>query len=412
LSDSPAPALASPPCTIVTGNSFVFAPYPVTAFSAVNALGTTTRGVVDALSASRSGLGRCSLELTFETVAGEVPEAPPPLPPHLAAFDSRTARLAVAALDEVRPPLAKAIARHGAGRVGLVIGTTTAGLARTEEAYQALQRTGRLPADYDFHRQHSFGGLLEAVRRVAGTEGPALVVSTACSASAKALAGARRMIAAGVADAVLVGGVDGLCLTTLYGFHSLEILSPTACRPFSSERNGITIGEGAAYLLLERSGEARAHLLGVGESSDAYHMAAPHPEGAGALGAMREALANGGVAPAEVDHINAHSPGTKLNDLSEGRALSTLFGDGGVPVCSTKGYTGHLLGAAGATEAVFSIVALEQGWIPRSLGADPADVTLGLDIVTARRGRTCRRVLSNSFAFGGNNVSLLFGSAA
>jgi 3-oxoacyl-[acyl-carrier-protein] synthase I len=394
------------------GNGFVFASYPVTAFSVVNALGTTTRGVIDALSAGRSGLGRCALELTFDTFAGEVPEPPPPLPPGLVAFDSRTARLAVAALDEIRPALERALARHGADRVGLVLGTTTAGLARTEDAYQALQRTARLPAEYDFHRQHAFGGLLEVVRQVAGTEGPALVVSTACSASAKALAGARRMIAAGVVDAVLVGGVDGLCRTTLHGFQSLEILSPTACRPFSRERNGITIGEGAAYLLLERTGEARAHLLGVGESSDAYHMAAPHPEGLGALGAMREALACSGVAPSEVDHINAHSPGTKLNDHSEGKAVATLFGDRAVPVSSTKGYTGHLLGAAGATEAVFSIVALEQGWIPRSLGADPADGTLGLDIVTARRHRTCHRVLSNSFAFGGSNVSLLFGSTA
>jgi 3-oxoacyl-[acyl-carrier-protein] synthase-1 len=236
-------------------------------------------------------------------------------------------------------------------------------------------------------------------------------VSTACSASAKALGCGQRMIAAGVADAVLVGGVDGLCLTTLFGFHSLEILSASRCRPFCTERNGITIGEGAAYLLLERTGDARAFLLGVGESSDAYQMAAPHPEGQGALGAMREALDRAQARPDEIDYINAHSPGTRLNDLSEGHAVRTLFGDR-VPIASTKGYTGHLLGAAGATEAVFSIVALEEGWIPRSLGADPADSALGIDIVTARRVRPCRKVLSNSFAFGGSNVSLLFGSAS
>src|SRR5204862_8132129 len=142
----------------------------------------------------------------------------------------------------------------------------------------------------------------------------------------KAVASAARMIGAGIVDAILVCGVDGLCQTTLFGFHSLEILSGSACRPFSTERNGITIGEGAACLLLERDGEARARLLGVGESSDAYHMTAPHPEGEGALAAMREALARGGVAPAEVDYVNAHSPGTKLNDLSEGKAVSTVFG--------------------------------------------------------------------------------------
>jgi 3-oxoacyl-[acyl-carrier-protein] synthase-1 len=294
--------------------------------------------------------------------------------------------------------------------VGLALGTTTAGLARTEEAYRVRGRTGALPADYDLHRQHSFGGLLEAVRRAAGVEGPCVVVSTACSASAKAACNALRLLGTGVVDAVIVGGVDGLCQTTLRGFHSLEILSSAPCRPFSRERRGINIGEGAAYLLIERAGEAAAALRGAGESSDAYHMTAPHPEGAGALAAMRAALAQAGCRPDEVDYINAHSPGTKLNDLSEGRAVVTLFG-AGVPIASTKGYTGHLLGAGGATEAIFAVVALEQGWIPASVGADPVDAELGLDVPTARRDRPCRNVLSNSFAFGGSNVSLLFGAA-
>src|SRR6185369_11033949 len=299
------------------------------------------------------------------------------------------------------------VARYGADRVGLALGTTTAGLARTEEAYGQFLRIGSLPADYDLHRQHSFGGLIEVVRRAATVAGPSVVISTACSASAKAIGSAQRLLQTGVVDAVLVGGV---CQTTLRGFHSLEILSPTPCRPLSSARNGINIGEGAAYLLIERheaaGGEGAVRLLGVGESSDAYHMSAPHPEGVGALAAMKEALERAGRPASDVDYINAHSPGTKLNDSSEGAAIAALFG-GDVPVVSTKGYTGHMLGAGGATEAVFAAVAVEEGWIPGSLGADPVDATLPITVPLARQERRCRAALSNSFAFGGNNVSVL-----
>lgn len=391
--------------------------YPVTAYAAINALGTSTRGVVSGLHEGRSGLGACPLPLPFETPTGAVAEPLPRLPAALAAHDSRTARLALAGLAEILPAVQAAVRRHGGERVGMALGTTTAGLARTEDAYHQLVSTGALAAGYDLHLQHSFGGLLEVVRRAAGIGGPSVVVSTACSASAKTFASAQRWLDAGVADAVLVGGVDGLCQVTLRGFHSLEILSGTRCRPFSRERSGINIGEGAAYVLLEREDAGQrpdpnaVRLLGVGESSDAHHMSAPHPEGLGALAAMEQALRRAGRAPAEVDYINAHSPGTRLNDLSEGQAIRSLFG-GQVPVVSTKGYTGHLLGAGGATEAVFAVVAIEQGWIPASLGADPVDPALPINIPTARSDRPCRTVLSNSFAFGGNNVSLLFGRQA
>ena len=382
--------------------------FPVTAYAAINALGTTTRDVVARLHDEQTGLGACPLELPFEAPTGAMPEPPPPLPPSLSAWDSRTARLAVAGLDEIIPALRRAIARHGADRVAMVVGTTTSGLGRTEDAYHELKRTGALPPDYELHRQHSFGAMMEALRRVAGIRGPCFVVSTACSASAKAVGSAQRLLATGAVDAVLVGGVDALSQTTLRGFHSLQILSPVYCRPLSRERRGINIGEGAAYLLIERDGDAPARLLGVGESSDAHHMSAPDPTGEGARTAMAAALAQADLPPGEIAYINAHSPGTRLNDLSEGLAITTLFG-GRVPVASTKGYTGHLLGAGGATEAVFAIVAIEQGWIPRSIGADPVDVDLGLNVPTARVDTPCRNVLSNSFAFGGSNVSLLFG---
>jgi 3-oxoacyl-[acyl-carrier-protein] synthase-1 len=387
----------SPPCT-------------VTAYAVVNALGTSTREVVEGLRAGRSGLGPCPLAVPFETRTGALAAPAPKPPPPIASHDSPTLRLAVVALDEIRSALSRASARHGADRVALIVGTTTAGLGRTEEAHGARARTGALPSDYELHRQHSFGGFIEALRWATGIRGPAFVVSTACSASAKAIGSAQRLLQAGVVDAVLVGGVDALCQTTLRGFRSLEILSAEACRPFSRERRGINLGEGAAYLLLEREGDGVARLLGVGESSDAHHMSAPHPEGAGALAAMEGALAQAGVAAREIDHVNAHSPGTVLNDLSEARAIATLLGSE-VPVASTKGYTGHLLGAGGATEAIFAIVSVERGWIPKSLGADPIDTDLGITIATAREDRGCRHVLSNSFAFGGSNVSLLFGAA-
>jgi 3-oxoacyl-[acyl-carrier-protein] synthase-1 len=383
----------------------------VTAYAAVNALGTTTAEVIRSLREGRSGIGPCPLAVPFTAPTGAVRTPAPALPAALSAHESPTARLAAAALADIRGPLERALARHGADRVALIVGTTTAGLPRTEEAHAHYTRTGALPADYDLHRQHSFGGLLEALRRLTGIQGPAFVVSTACSASAKAVASAQRLLQIGAVDAVLVGGVDALAQTTLRGFHSLDILSPEPCRPLSRVRAGINIGEGAAYLLLEREGDGPARLRGVGESSDAHHMSAPHPEGAGALAAMREALAQAGVSPAEIDHVNAHGTGTKLNDSSEALALVTLLG-ADVPVSSTKGYTGHLLGAGGATEAIFSIVAIEQGWIPASHGADPIDTQLGITIPTARLERRCRNVLSNSFAFGGSNVSLLFGGAS
>jgi 3-oxoacyl-[acyl-carrier-protein] synthase-1 len=393
-----------------TGKRQLAESYPITAYAAVNALGESTRQVVESLRQGLSGLRPCPLPVPFEAPTGALAVPPPRLSGAVGRHDSPTTRLAIVALDEVRTTLDRALARHGAERVALIVGTTTAGLARTEEAHAHLLRTGALPGDYDFGRQHAFGGLIDALRIVTGIRGPAFVVSTACSASAKALGSAQRLLAAGVVDAVLVGGVDALSQTTLRGFHSLDILSPEPCRPLSHLRRGINLGEGAAYLLLEREGEGAVRLLGVGESSDAHHMSAPHPEGIGALAAMRGALEQAGVSPGDVDHVNLHSPGTRLNDLSEARAVTALLG-ADVPVASTKGYTGHLLGAGGATEAIFAVVTIERGWIPQSLGADPVDTTLGLSVSTARREGRFRRVLSNSFAFGGANVSLLFGDA-
>lgn len=381
---------------------------PITAFALSNALGRTTREVLDALFAGQTGLSPCRWPLPFATFAGEAAGHLKPLGEGERAFDSRAARLLARPLDELETPIAQAIQRWGAGRVGLVLGTSTGGIAETETAFQAFSRAGALPAGFDFEHQHAFHGLVEFARRRTGLAGPAFALSTACSSSGKVFGSAQRLIESGLCDGVLVGGADSLCQTTLRGFGSLQVVSPTRCRPFLADRDGLNIGEGAALLLLERAGTPRAHLIGVGESSDAHHMSHPHPEGLGALAAMRGALAQAGLEPGEVDHVNAHGTGTRANDLIEGRAIATLFGNE-VPVVSTKAYTGHLLGAGGATEAIFACAALEAGRIPRALDVAPLDPELDVSLPDRVIDRPLRAVLSNSFAFGGSNVSVLLG---
>ncbi len=383
--------------------------HPVTAYALTNALGATTAEVIALLSQGQGGLAPCSWPLPFETFVGEVRGELCALTGAEAPYDSRLGRISGRVLEELSPAVARACARWGRERVAVVLGTSTGGIHETELAFDAHQREGKLPAGFDFERQHAFHALVELAQRRTGAAGPAYVVSTACSSSGKVLGTARRLLATGLADAVLVGGVDSLCQTTLRGFRSLEVLSSKPCRPFAKERDGLNIGEGGAMLLVEREADARVHLLGVGESSDAHHMSHPHPDGVGMKASMLEALEQAAVAPAEIDYINAHGTGTQLNDLTEGKAIAALFG-GEVPVVSTKAYTGHMLGAGGATEAIFSIVAIEQGWVPAALRADPLDPEIPIHIPPARLEPPVRKVLSNSFAFGGSNVSVLFGA--
>jgi len=384
--------------------------HPVTALAVGNALGARTDDVTAALSAGVSGLRPCPLDVPFETACGSFAGELEPLPAFLAQFDSRVARIALAVLDGVAAGTAGAVRRWGAHRLAVVVGTSTGGIAESERAFVEHAATGRFHAGFDFERQHAFHGLLEAVRGRVGARGPAYVVSTACSSSGKVLGSARRLIDAGIADAVLVGGADSLCQTTVRGFGALEALSREPCRPFSARRNGISIGEGAAFMLLEREGDSEVRLLAVGESCDAHHMSHPHPEGAGARVAMAEALRHAGIEPGEVDHVNAHGTATVANDVIEAKAIADLLG-AKVPVCSTKGYTGHLLGAAGITEAVFAALAITRGFVPASLGAEPLDPAITIDVCLERRTLRPRTVLSNSFAFGGSNVSVLLGAA-
>jgi 3-oxoacyl-[acyl-carrier-protein] synthase-1 len=389
--------------------------FPITAYSACNGLGQTTAEVLEGLFAGRRGLTPADPSLGVATWVGAIPGGLPALDRRLAGFESRQARIAQLVTLPMLPAVERAKQRWGPSRVGLILGTSTAGIAESERAWVHHRDTGSLPTDFTLERQHALYATVEVVRTLTGVRGPGYVVSTACSSSGKVFASATRLLRAGIVDAVLVGGIDSLCKLTVRGFASLEVLSPEPCRPFSSERRGINIGEGGALLLLERPGTEGlgVELLGVGESSDAHHMTAPHPEGLGARVAMERALARAGVPVAEIDQINVHGTGTSMNDETESRAIRELFG--GTPetlsVVATKGYTGHMLGAAGATEALFVAATIERGELPASIGAEPVDPTLGIAVELVRRRRATRRVLSNSLAFGGSNVSVLLGAS-
>jgi 3-oxoacyl-[acyl-carrier-protein] synthase-1 len=241
------------------------------------------------------------------------------------------------------------------------------------------------------------------------------VVSSACSSSAKVFANAVRMMAAGVCDAAVVGGVDSLCLSTLYGFNSLGLVSRFPCRPYDAERDGISVGEGAGFVLVERATATDAsnatYLLGVGESADAYHMSTPHPEGLGAKLAMQRALASAGLRANDIDYINLHGTATKSNDASEGKAVAEVFGNS-VPCSSTKGWTGHLLGAAGITEALIGMLAVEHSFIPGSVNTQHLDPAITINYRIENSDAKIKRVLSNSFGFGGSNCSLVLGRQA
>jgi len=306
------------------------------------------------------------------------------------------------------------IERWGRGRIGVFLGTSTSGILTTELAFRRLDPiSGALPADFDYAGTHNSFSVVDYVRQLFGIEGPAAAVCTACSSSAKVFATAQRLIDANVIDAAIVGGVDSLCLTTLYGFHSLQLTSSEPCRPFDVARDGLSIGEAAAFALLERRDASAAHavlLLAAGESSDAYHMSSPHPDGAGARTAMQAALDAAAIEPDMVDYINLHGTGTPSNDSAESQAVTALF-DPATACSSTKGATGHTLGAAGALEAVICALCLKHDFMPAGLNVWQVEPKLGLQYLTQTRHQRLRHVLSNSFGFGGANCALLFGLA-
>ncbi len=334
------------------------------------------------------------------------------VPSRLADWDCRNNRLAWLALtsDGFFERALAARDRYGADRVALVMGTSTSSIGATEEAYRRLLPDGQYPEDLRrriVHTPHSLG---DFVRAALGLEGVVVTVATACSSSAKIFAQAERLIRLGLADAAVVGGVDSLCGSVLFGFNSLELVSPEPCRPFDRARRGISLGEAGGFALLERDGEGGPWLLGYGESSDAHHMSSPHPEGLGARLAIEGALAGAALTPDAIDYINLHGTASQKNDEVEARLVAGMF-PARTLASSTKGWTGHTLGAAGIVEAVITFLTMETGLVPGTLNAQELDPACGPQIRIRNESAEVRFALSNSFGFGGSNCSLLFGKA-
>ncbi len=347
-------------------------------------------------------------------VAGELPV----LPPQLAAQHSRNNQLLYAACLQIEAPLREAVERFGPQRVGVVLGTSTSGIEEASQGIADYLRQGHFPPDYDYSQQElaAPAAFLASWLQLSG---PAYVISTACTSGARALMSARRLLDLGLCDAVICGGVDSLCKLTLNGFSALEAVSAKRCNPFSANRDGINIGEGAAVFLMTREANAAGAtvaLLGAGASSDAHHISAPDPSGTGALQAMRKALENARLSPAQIHYLNLHGTATRHNDAMESLAVNALFGEG-LACSSSKSMTGHTLGAAGALEAAFCWLALDagnrEGRLPPHVWDGAQDPELApLNLVDTDQRLPLhgpRHLMSNSFAFGGNNVSLILG---
>ena len=394
-------------------------PLVLTHFTATSCIGRGLQETLATLRERRTGLAPCKFEtVELDTYIGEVSGSDAEqIPDELGNFNCRNNRLAQLALrqDGFSAAVAEIAGRWGRRRVGVFLGTSTSGILETELAYRRRDPgTGALPEDFNYRGMHNSFSVADFTRRRLGLEGPAAVVSSACSSSAKVFGSARRMIEVGLIDAAVVGGVDSLCLTTLYGFHSLQLVSHLPCRPFDMARDGISIGEAAAFALLEKVPENlnadAVMLLGIGESSDAYHMSSPHPDGRGAQAAMLQALDTAGLQAADIHYINLHGTGTPSNDNAEARAVAAVLGFE-VPASSTKGATGHALGAAGALEAVICGLTLQHGLMPAGLNTTTVDPSLRVRYLLENRRGKVGRVMSNSFGFGGSNCSLILGRA-
>ncbi len=387
----------------------------ITHYTATSAAGIGLPELRDSLAARRSGLRKndfdgCDLETWIGRVDGVEDVV---LPELLTNLQSRNNQLAWLGLqqDGLLSAVNRLSDQIGAGRIGVIMGTSTSSIGRTEEAYSKLDDSGRMPESLRQPKVHNLHSPGEFVAAATGLTGPSITISTACSSSAKVFATASRWIKHGLVDAALVGGVDSLCLSILYGFNSLELISDAPCKPFDRERKGINIGEAAGFALVTRddlaSGDNLA-LLGYGESSDAHHMSHPHPEGKGASFAMTRALQRAGLAATSIAYVNLHGTASKANDRVETYALAEQF-DHSTLVSSTKGWTGHTLGAAGILEAVIAMDSLKTGLLPGTLNSEIDDPEFRFPVLRDNVEKHIDYSMSNSFGFGGNNASLIFG---
>jgi 3-oxoacyl-[acyl-carrier-protein] synthase I len=400
--------------------------HAITAAALANCLGTDRRTVLDRAFAGDDAFSPADAfyEFPFPTMLGILPginawrglrvagSQASPLGDD-DAIDCVPTRLAMVALPSVRqlrPAVRAAADRWGARRVAYVFGSSTGGLDETE---RSLAPDPRLPLSSARYRytDHGVDATSQAIARSLGVEGVCMAISTACSSSFHGLASALRLIDRGLADAAVVGSADSLCRTTVFGFHSLGLTAPTATRPFARDRSGITLGEGSAYVLIERDApdtrrRALAWVAGIGAASDAFHHTSPHPEGIGGQLCIRQALDRAGVSPGDIACVSAHGTGTKLNDAAEAAAVRQVF-DRRVPITATKSLTGHMLGSAGLTALVLAVESLRRQAIPATLRAAPPDDSLGVDVVDRLTATDLDHVLVNAFGFGGSSVSVV-----
>ena len=384
-------------------------PIQVSAYTATSAVGAGKAAMLAAVSAQRSGLRRNDFGPTpLATWIGRVDGLDAPLPGRFAPWDCRNHRLAWLGLnaDGFLDAVVAARQRFGPARVGLIVGTSTSSIGATEDAYHVLDAQGNFPAALRNPRLHTPHSLANFVQQALRLEGPCLTISTACSSSAKAFTAAERMLRLNLIDAAVVGGADSLCGSVLFGFNALQLVSPEPCQPFDAARRGINLGEAAGFALLLR-GPGPLQLIGHGEASDAHHMSAPHPEGLGAERALDAALARAGIDAETVDHINLHGTASLQNDAVEAALVTRRFGPH-THASSTKGFTGHTLGAAGIVEAVFSLLAIETGLMPGTVNSERLDPACGAQIRLRPARGDVRVALSHSFGFGGTNCVLAF----
>ena len=390
------------------------ASYYLSAPGLVCPLGADQNDVAEALFSGRPGLQVETGWLPERSAwLGKVIATLPTIAPELAAFSCRNNQLLLAALQQLQPTIDAALQRFPRQRIGVVIGSSTSGIDRGENALLVQAQTGAFSPDFHY-RQQEIGAPALFIARQLGISGPAYTVSTACTSSTRAVLSARWLLQADLCDAVIVGGADSLCRLTVQGFAALESFSQAQCRPFSADRDGINIGEGAALFVLSREplDDTPVRLLGGAASADAYHISAPQPDGLGAERALRGALADAGVDASAIDYLNLHGTATPKNDEMEAKAVNRVFG-AELPCSSTKSLTGHLLGAAGAVELAFCYLALQHGRLPvQSPPRVPDEALPALNLVTAQQQATLNTVMTANYAFGGSNVALVLGRVA
>ena len=395
-------------------------PLKFSAYTLLTALGEGLSANWDCLLNKKSMLRQCDFEdVDLKTYIGRVQGVEDiKFPDKFANFDCRNNRLIYKALnlDGFADHVFKAINKYGASRVGIALGTTTSGFLHAEKAYKSSNldiSSGNLPADFPYKETaHPFASAL-FLQKYFNIKGPAITVGTACSSSAKTFAHADRWISAGLCDAVLVAGADSLCKSSLYGFSSLDVLSEQLCRPSDKNRNGLSLGEGAGLVLVEAGNNQNNNknnigMLGYGESSDAFHMSSPHPEGKGIMSAMNQALKSSGLGINDIDYINLHGTASYLNDKYENKGVYELFSDK-TPSSSVKGWAGHCLGASGVIEAIMSALFIKNNLKPASLNTQIIDPEIKSNILLEHERGDVNAVLSNSCGFGGSNCSLLIG---